>query len=89
MSRNKVLEKRGIETQPTNITNTRRFDFDKFSVAPVVLDPVLSQKLEYYNSPHFIKTTTIVFPDNYNLCQKSCIPCSALIQPYMNVLSFD
>ena len=83
------MEKRGLVEphQPVNPTANRRFDFDKMAVAPVALDPILSQKLEYYNSPHFIKTTSTVFPDNFNLHQKSCFPCAAIITPFMNVVS--
>lgn len=89
--RNKVLEKRGLETTNpgTGAQQDKKFNFDNsaqlLTQPPKELDPVLQQKLDYYNSPSFVRTTSTVFPDSLNLVQRTAFPCAAFIQPFLNV----
>lgn len=89
--RNKILEKRGLDhghsqAQPGP---NKKFVFENSqnvaSQPPRELDPVMQQKLEYYNSPHMIRTTSTVFPESFNLCQRAALPCGIIVQPFLNV----
>lgn len=89
--RNKVLEKRGLAGEAGTqapVQKPGQFNFENpigtVNQPPKELDPVLQQKLEYYNSPYFIKTTSTVFPENPTIHQRCALPCAAIIQPYMN-----
>lgn len=89
--RNKILEKRGLDQGQTGAQagQNKKFVFDNSQTIPTQptreLDPVLKQKLEYYNSPHMIRTTSTVFPENFNLCQRAALPCGIIVQPFLNV----
>jgi hypothetical protein len=87
--RNRVLERRGLDQGQATAGQGRAFVFDntagQVNQPPKELDPVMKQKLEYYNSPHLVKTTTSVFPENYNLYQRAAMPCGMLVQPFLTV----
>lgn len=91
--RNKVLERRGIDQGQPTTGQSRAFVFDNAmaqSNLPVrELDPVMKQKLEYYNSPHLIRTTSKVFPENFNVYQRAAMPCGMIVQPFLNVSWLD
>lgn len=81
----KILQKRGGKAQGGQSRPTQ-FGFKaKKASKRREPDPYLLQKMEYYNCPYMVKTTTTCFPENWNAQQRLQLPLSAIIQPFQNL----